>query len=111
MSRLNHLRQAKSLSQKYGAGRKSQEEDNYYPREEEEVVKEVSGAPPSKASVSLFDKINRMFEDPTIKDIKEIDNDEMFLAKDLTTADSSKYDLPSIKKLPSSRQSGAASSS
>lgn len=72
MNRPNHIRKAKSLAQKYNA-RRSIDEEEY-----EEPVTQTE--PTTKTNVSLFNKINMMFDDPSIKDLKEFDHDD-FLNK------------------------------
>ncbi|KAL4436261.1 hypothetical protein ABPG74_015852 [Tetrahymena malaccensis] len=102
MNRPNNIQKAKSLALKYN--QKVQVQDEDYDEEDYDIGPPKAVTEKSKRQpINVFDKINKLFDDPTIKNLKDFDHDD-FLNKENDEDDS----LPQIpgKTKSKSMQSG-----
>ena len=97
MNRPNHIRKAKSLAQKFNSRLGAKDDEDYYYSEETSKNNATDTANSSKGSAMLFDKINKIFEDPSIKELKEFDHD------DFLDNGEENGSLPSITSKPKSK--------
>jgi len=97
MNRPNHIRKAKSLAQKFSERLGAKDDEDYYYSEEMSKNNATETANSSKGSAILFDKINKIFEDPSIKELKEFDHD------DFLDNGEENGSLPSIASKPKSK--------
>jgi len=97
MNRPNHIRKAKSLAQKFSERLGAKDDEDYYYSEELSKNNATETTNSSKGSAILFDKINKIFEDPSIKELKEFDHD------DFLDNGEENGSLPSITSKPKSK--------